>query len=163
MRCITTTAALPTGCACSTRASSRCSVVTAAKRSKGNNSVQAPRAASTEEEDDEEARLEAYESLVKSGKKPTRKEYEGMQAARQAESEAADAKVVWKASELFPEGWEKMTTLEKAGQLYMGERGFLFWSAKIATGSVVALGATWIIFRFVLPGLGVYEINWLAQ
>lgn len=117
----------------------------------------------TEGDDDAEARLEAYEQLVRSGKKPTSREYAGFKAAEQAEEDELAAKVVWKVDKLFPEGWDQMTGQQKAMQLYMGERGMLFWSAKIATGSVVALAGTWIIFRFVLPGLGIYEINWAAQ
>ena len=60
----------------------------------------------------------------------------------------------WKEGQLFPEGWEDMGALEKGWQLWAGTRGFLFWSTKLAFGSIITLIGVWILFRFVGPALG---------
>ncbi len=65
----------------------------------------------------------------------------------------------WKEGELFPAGWEEMELLEKGWQLWAGERGFLFWSNKLATGAIVAIAVAWVLFRFVGPALGLYTLT----
>lgn len=65
----------------------------------------------------------------------------------------------WKEGQLFPEGWDKMNPFEKAGQLWMGERGLLFWMNKAAYASVFVMGGAWVLFRFVGPALGLYELS----
>lgn len=52
-----------------------------------------------------------------------------------------------------------MDPLQKAGELYMGKRGFLFWANKAALWSVGGLIVGWIIFRFVGPALGLYQLT----
>ena len=64
----------------------------------------------------------------------------------------------WREGALFPEGWDAMNPVEKVTELYMGQRGFLFWSTKLALGGVVALAAAWVIFRFIGPSLGIYRL-----
>ena len=51
-----------------------------------------------------------------------------------------------------------MNPVEKASQLYMGQRGFLFWANKAALWSVGGLAVGWILFRFVGPALGLYRL-----
>ena len=77
-------------------------------------------------------------------------------------SRAADAdeakRVEWKVGKLVPEGWETMSSSQKATQLWLGERGLLFWINKSAYASVFIMGGLWVIFRFVGPGLGLYDL-----
>ncbi len=55
-------------------------------------------------------------------------------------------------------GWDEMDPFQKANQLYMGQRGFLFWANKAALWSVGGLIVGWAIFRFVGPALGLYQL-----
>jgi len=43
-------------------------------------------------------------------------------------------------------------------ELYMGQRGFLFWANKAALWSVGGLLVGWALFRFVGPALGLYKL-----
>lgn len=47
---------------------------------------------------------------------------------------------------------------KKLNELYMGERGFLFWINKFAYASVFILIGGWIVFRIVGPALGLYQL-----
>ncbi|KAL2630653.1 hypothetical protein R1flu_015339 [Riccia fluitans] len=55
--------------------------------------------------------------------------------------------------------WEEMSLLEQAWSLYIGEKGFLFWLNKLAYASIFILIGAWIVFRFVGPSLGWYELD----
>ena len=65
----------------------------------------------------------------------------------------------WKEGKLLPEGWEEMTSAQKATQLWMGDRGLLFWSNKAAYASLFIIGGLWVVFRFVGPALGLYDLS----
>lgn len=65
----------------------------------------------------------------------------------------------WREGELFPVGWEKMGVFEKGWQLWAGERGFLFWSNKLALQAIIVLAIAWVLFRFVGPALGLYTLT----
>ena len=65
----------------------------------------------------------------------------------------------WPEGQLFPRGWDKMGVPEKAWQLWAGERGFLFWSNKLALGAITVLAVAWVLFRFVGPALGLYTLT----
>ena len=65
----------------------------------------------------------------------------------------------WKENQLFPDGWEQLSPFEKAGELWSGQRGALFWANKIAYASVFVLIGGWIVFRFVGPALGLYTLT----
>jgi hypothetical protein len=65
----------------------------------------------------------------------------------------------WKEGELFPEGWENMPVMEKIAELYTGKRGLLFWAGKVTYALTFALMAGWVIFRFILPQLGILELQ----
>ncbi|KAJ8443620.1 hypothetical protein Cgig2_019602 [Carnegiea gigantea] len=43
--------------------------------------------------------------------------------------------------------WEEMTLSEKAVELYMGEKGLLFWVNKFAYASIFIVIGGWILFR----------------
>ncbi len=64
----------------------------------------------------------------------------------------------WKEGELFPEGWENMEWPQRASELWMGKRGALYWMTQSAWYSVLILAFAWVLFRFVLPALGVYQL-----
>lgn len=118
---------------------SRCSIICAAEESKS--------------QDDSESRLAELESRARKGKGP--------QPISRAFPEARTEmkQVVWNEGELLPEGWDQMDPLEKATQLYMGERGVLFWLNKAAFASVFIIAGLWIVFRFIGPAVGLYELS----
>ncbi|OVA04899.1 hypothetical protein BVC80_8873g3 [Macleaya cordata] len=58
-----------------------------------------------------------------------------------------------------PKDWESMTLTEKAIELYMGEKGLLFWLNKFAYASIFIIIGAWILFRFVGPSLGFYQLD----
>lgn len=105
---------------------------------------------------DDEARLEALEASVRA-KKGAKVAAAGS-SSRQSSTDAGSRFAEWKEGQLFPEGWDNMDPLEKMNELYLGQRGFLFWSTKLATGGVVALGVAWVLFRIVGPALGLYQL-----
>ncbi|OMO84643.1 hypothetical protein COLO4_21918 [Corchorus olitorius] len=58
-----------------------------------------------------------------------------------------------------PKKWEEMSIAEKAIELYMGEKGLLFWLNKFAYASIFIVIGAWILFRFVGPALNLYELD----
>lgn len=58
-----------------------------------------------------------------------------------------------------PKDWESMTPAEKAMELYMGEKGLLFWLNKFAYASIFIIIGGWILFRFVGPALNLYQLD----
>ncbi|KAI3989059.1 hypothetical protein MKX01_033095 [Papaver californicum] len=58
-----------------------------------------------------------------------------------------------------PKEWEAMTYQEKAIELYMGEKGLLYWLNKFAYASIYIIIGAWILFRFVGPALGFYQLD----
>ncbi|TKY55889.1 hypothetical protein E2542_SST20314 [Spatholobus suberectus] len=80
------------------------------------------------------------------------------QARRQRESEnsmqSTKARV-----ESPPKKWEDMTLSEKAMELYVGEKGALFWLNKFAYASIFIMIGGWILFRLVGPALNLYQLD----
>ncbi|KAL8123645.1 hypothetical protein AgCh_011576 [Apium graveolens] len=58
-----------------------------------------------------------------------------------------------------PKEWEAMTLNEKALELYVGEKGLLFWLNKFAYASIYIIIGAWICFRFVGPALNLYQLD----
>lgn len=58
-----------------------------------------------------------------------------------------------------PKKWEEMSVAEKAVDLYMGEKGALFWLNKFAYASIFIMIGAWIVFRFVGPALNLYQLD----
>lgn len=58
-----------------------------------------------------------------------------------------------------PKDWESMTLTEKVVELYMGEKGILFWLNKFAYASIFIIIGGWIVFRFVGPALNLYQLD----
>ncbi|PON99473.1 Transmembrane protein [Trema orientale] len=55
--------------------------------------------------------------------------------------------------------WEDMSVAEKAVELYVGEKGVLFWLNKFAYASIFIVIGGWILFRFVGPSLNLYQLD----
>jgi hypothetical protein len=109
-----------------------------------------------EKRGDEESRLEALESSLRARKGAVKTPSSSQPTNNDARKVPGTAE--WKEGQLFPEGWEDMDPFQKATELYLGKRGFLFWSTKLALGGVVFLVAAWIAFRFIGPSLGLYQL-----
>ncbi|KAE8709501.1 endoglucanase 2-like [Hibiscus syriacus] len=62
------------------------------------------------------------------------------------------------AAEAAPKKWEEMSMVEKALELYVGEKGLLFWLNKFAYASIFIVIGAWIVFRFVGPALNLYNL-----
>ncbi|XP_058767084.1 uncharacterized protein LOC131640711 [Vicia villosa] len=58
-----------------------------------------------------------------------------------------------------PKKWEEMNLSEKALELYVGEKGALFWLNKFAYASIYIMIGAWIMFRFVGPALNIYQLD----
>lgn len=52
-----------------------------------------------------------------------------------------------------------MDPVQKATELYMGKRGFIYWATESAKYSAGGLIIGWILFRFVGPALGLYQLT----
>ncbi|KAI3717110.1 hypothetical protein L1987_68483 [Smallanthus sonchifolius] len=61
--------------------------------------------------------------------------------------------------EVVKKDWEAMTVTEKAVELYVGEKGLLFWINKFAYASIYIIIGAWILFRFVGPALNLYQLD----
>lgn len=58
-----------------------------------------------------------------------------------------------------PKDWDSMTLSEKAMELYVGEKGALFWLNKFAYASIFIMIGGWLAFRFVGPALNLYQLD----
>ncbi|ONH97061.1 hypothetical protein PRUPE_7G167500 [Prunus persica] len=58
-----------------------------------------------------------------------------------------------------PKKWEDMSLGEKALELYVGEKGLLFWINKFAYASIYIVIGAWLCFRFVGPALNLYQLD----
>ncbi|CAN1289206.1 hypothetical protein LINPERPRIM_LOCUS20164 [Linum perenne] len=58
-----------------------------------------------------------------------------------------------------PKKWEDMSMGEKAMELYVGEKGALYWLNKFAYASIFIVIGGWIVFRFVGPALNLYQLD----
>ncbi|KAL6345264.1 hypothetical protein AAG906_015747 [Vitis piasezkii] len=58
-----------------------------------------------------------------------------------------------------PKDWKDMSITEKAIELYVGEKGALFWLNKFAYASIFIVIGAWILFRFVGPALNLYQLD----
>lgn len=117
-----------------------------------------PSSSTTVSED--EARIEALQGQLRKGKaqKSARQiPIRGMTPQQQPSSVSTRAE--WKEGKLFPEGWQQMDAFEKISELYLGQRGVLFWVNKVAYASVFAVIGAWVLFRFVGPALGLYKLQ----
>ena len=65
----------------------------------------------------------------------------------------------WREGKLLPDDWDRMDSARKLTELYLGQRGAIFWVNKLAFGACISVVVGWIVFRFVGPALGLYELK----
>lgn len=80
-------------------------------------------------------------------------------AAREAKPLPPPGQAKWRPGQLLPEGFERMSAQRKVSELYLGERGLIFWINKSAWGACIAVVVGWFCFRFLGPALGLYELK----
>ena len=91
---------------------------------------------------------------------PGRLDWKSVQNGPDCELQAPKvSKGRWREGQLLPDGWDEMDVGQKAYQLWAGKRGVLFWANKAAYASVFIVVAGWILFRFVGPALGLYQLS----
>ncbi|KAM0055134.1 hypothetical protein Hdeb2414_s0006g00202541 [Helianthus debilis subsp. tardiflorus] len=78
---------------------------------------------------------------------------------RKQESGSNDNAMMMMKKEVVKKDWEEMTVTEKALELYVGEKGLLFWINKFAYASIYIIIGAWILFRFVGPALNLYQLD----
>ncbi|MFS7896498.1 hypothetical protein Hanom_Chr00s004871g01726121 [Helianthus anomalus] len=78
---------------------------------------------------------------------------------RKQESGSNDNAITMMKKEVVKKDWEEMTVTEKALELYVGEKGLLFWINKFAYASIYIIIGAWILFRFVGPALNLYQLD----
>ena len=105
-----------------------------------------------------EARLAALERGARRGGAARPRSLASAAAQQQAATGSAAGPADWPEGQLLPSGWERMSVAQKAVELYQGRRGFLFWASQAAWYSVIGVGFGWVLFRFVLPGIGLYKL-----
>lgn len=64
-----------------------------------------------------------------------------------------------KAEAAVPKKWEEMSLGEQALELYLGDKGLLYWINKFAYASIFIVIGAWILFRFVGPALNLYQLD----
>ncbi|XP_074308596.1 uncharacterized protein LOC141643361 [Silene latifolia] len=97
-------------------------------------------------DDSESAPPDAVEIRFRRGTRRRQKEQENM-----SNDEPKKIKVQKK--------WEDMSVSEKAVELYVGEKGALYWLNKFAYASIYIIIGAWILFRFVGPALNLYQLD----
>lgn len=114
---------------------------------------------SSSEVDAEEARIEAIEAASKKarGKTAARRQIPIRNMTPREESSSSN-RAEWKKGQLFPEGWEQMSLPEKVAELYLGQRGMLFWATELSWKAAIALGVAWVLFR-VGGAVGLYQLQ----
>ncbi|XP_050371198.1 uncharacterized protein LOC126789148 [Argentina anserina] len=79
-------------------------------------------------------------------------------AKQQREGEGSGERFM-KAEAAVPKKWEDMSLGEQALELYLGEKGLLYWINKFAYASIFIVIGAWILFRFVGPALNLYQLD----
>ena len=106
-----------------------------------------------------EARLAALERGARRGGAARPRSLASAAAQQQKQQTSPSAGPAdWPEGQLLPTGWERMSVAQRAVELYQGRRGFLFWATQAAWYSVIGVGFGWVLFRFVLPGIGLYKL-----
>lgn len=111
------------------------------------------------DDEKEEARLEAFEARLRSSSSSSGSMSRQKKNGPSSDTQERRGRAEWKKGELFPEGWEEMDPIEKATELYLGERGILYWSTQLTIWGLVLLVVAWVGFRFLGPSLGLYALD----
>lgn len=83
----------------------------------------------------------------------------GSRRRRRLEEEEEESGVAQRRKAAVVKDWDSMSLSEKAVELYVGEKGMLFWLNKFAYASIFIVIGGWIIFRFVGPALNLYQLD----
>lgn len=111
---------------------------------------------SSSEVDEAEARIAALEAT--SRKARSKRQIPIRNMTPRPEDNPSDSRAEWRKGQLFPEGWEQMSVGQKAYELYLGRRGFLFWATELSWKGAIVLGVAWVLFR--LGGAaGLYQLQ----
>eukprot|EP01026_Neomeris_dumetosa_P003704 TRINITY_DN1099_c1_g1_i1.p2 TRINITY_DN1099_c1_g1~~TRINITY_DN1099_c1_g1_i1.p2 ORF type:complete len:177 (+),score=22.03 TRINITY_DN1099_c1_g1_i1:33-533(+) len=110
-------------------------------------------------EQQDEAMIRALEARGRKKSKQLEKQQQQQQEDMKKNDLPPSNRAEWKEGQLFPEGWENMDAGQKLFELWTGERGMLFWMNKIAYGALFVIVGGWVLFRFVGPTLGLYELQ----
>ncbi len=108
------------------------------------------------ETDAEASRIAELESR-KRGRRSKGKQTQQNLTPTQSQSNGGFAN--WPEGQLLPDGWPEMNPIQKAGELWSGKRGLLFWANKAAWASVFIIGGIWVLFRIVGPLTGLYTLK----
>ena len=75
--------------------------------------------------------MEAVEGAIRAGRRAAaaKKQTKPMtiRGVNDSKKEASSSFAKWKEGELFPEGFDSMPLAQKINELWVGQRGFLFW------------------------------------
>jgi len=58
-----------------------------------------------------------------------------------------------------PDEWDASPVAKRAGVLWTGEKGWMYWMNQASLYGAAAIAFAWVVFRFVGPALGVYELR----
>jgi hypothetical protein len=105
-----------------------------------------------------EARLEALEASIKGKATRSQRQIPIRGVTPPQQQQASSTYAEWKEGALFPVGWERMPLPQKVTEIYLGQRGMLFWANKAAWASSITIGVLWVLLRLVLPSLGVISL-----
>lgn len=102
-----------------------------------------------------EADVEALEARLGVGRRARSKQQQAEGGGPQSKPAAGPAKPKQPVKK-----WESMNLQEKVWSVYIDpEKGILFWLNKLAYGAIFAIIGGWIVFRFIGPALGWYELD----
>lgn len=107
-------------------------------------------------ENGNESELKASGSDVPTVSPPDAVEIRFKRGSRRRRKQVEDVK---KAPIKQVKDWDSMTFKEKAVEVYVGEKGVLFWLNKLAYASIYIIIGGWIVFRFVGPALNLYQLD----
>ncbi|CAI9779129.1 unnamed protein product [Fraxinus pennsylvanica] len=83
----------------------------------------------------------------------------GSRRRRKEQQDGTADKITANSRASTPKDWDSMSLTEKAIELYVGEKGLLFWLNKFAYASIFIIIGGWILFRFVGPSLNLYQLD----
>ncbi|KAG0567640.1 hypothetical protein M758_7G126700 [Ceratodon purpureus] len=130
------------------RALPQCRISSSVRRVVSKRNLLVRAADNDQSSESENRRLEELEARLGVGRKSRREAGGGVAEAPPAPKPRVPAKA-----------WDDMSLPEKAWELYIGEKGALFWLNKLAYASIFLIIGGWIVFRFIGPALGWYELD----
>jgi len=127
----------------------RCAAVRSRRCRRAPLRVQAAVQREGDETDDAKARVEAVERMLSERRKSRKGKFKpDSETSSSVSPEATPAK-----------SWDEMSSSEKVVAWWLGEKGGLFWLNRLSWGATIFLAVLWILFRFVGPNLGLYDLE----